>query len=68
VIGFDEGWYVDLIGIFPGVVAFWVAFPFDQILQGLAMPPFLVSADLFYFIFLFSIDQVGWQLGEVRAM
>jgi hypothetical protein len=32
MIEFDEGWCVDLIGIFPGVVAFRVSFPFDQIL------------------------------------
>jgi hypothetical protein len=32
MIKFDEGWCVDLIGVFPGVVALGVALPFDQIL------------------------------------
>jgi hypothetical protein len=32
VIKFDEGQGMDLIGVFPGVVTFEVAFPFDQIL------------------------------------
>jgi hypothetical protein len=56
VVEFDEVWHVDLIGILPGVVAFRVAFPFDQILQGLTMPPSLVAADLFHFILFFSIN------------
>jgi hypothetical protein len=68
MIEFDEGWCMDLIGIFPGVVAFGIALPFDQILQGLAAPPSPVCADLFHFVFFFSINQVGWRLGEVRTM
>jgi len=33
VIKFDEVRGVGLIGIFPGVVAFGVSFPFDEILE-----------------------------------
>ena len=33
VIEFDEDWGMCLIGIFPGVVAFGVSLPFDQILE-----------------------------------
>jgi hypothetical protein len=32
VIEFDEGQGMDLIGVFPGVVTFGIAFPFDQVL------------------------------------
>jgi hypothetical protein len=32
MIKFDECRCVDLIGIFPGVVAFGIALPFDQVL------------------------------------
>jgi len=33
VIEFDEIRGVDLIGIFPGIVAFGVSFPFDEVLE-----------------------------------
>jgi hypothetical protein len=32
MIEFDESWSMDLIGVFPSVVAFRVTFPFDQVL------------------------------------
>jgi hypothetical protein len=68
VIKFDKGRCMDLIGIFPSVVTFGVPFPLDQILQVLMMSPSPVSMDLFHFIFLFSINQIRWRSGEVRAM
>jgi hypothetical protein len=68
VIEFDEVWCVSLIGVFPSVVTFRVAFPFDHILQSLAIPPSSVAADLFYLILFFPINQIGWRPGEVRAM
>ena len=68
MVEFDEGQCMDLIGIFLGVVAFRISFPFDEVLQGLTMPPSLVAADLFHFIFLFSINQIRGRPGEVRAM
>jgi hypothetical protein len=65
---FDENWCMDLIGAFPGVVAFGVTLPFDQILQGLAMPLSPVSVDLFHLIFFFPINQIrGWS-GKVGSM
>jgi hypothetical protein len=68
MIEFDEHGGMDLIGIFPSVVTFGIALPFDQILQGLAAPPSPVCMDLFHFVFFFSINQVGWRLGEVRTV
>jgi hypothetical protein len=68
MIEFDECRGVNLIGIFPGVVALRVTLPFDEILQGLAMPPFPMHADLFHFIFLFSINQVRGRSCEVGAV
>jgi hypothetical protein len=58
MIMFDENWCMDLISIFSGVVAFRVALPFDEILQGLVMPPSPVAVDLFHFIFFFPINQI----------
>jgi hypothetical protein len=68
MIEFDECWCVDLIGIFPSVVTFRVALPFDQILQGLAPPPGPVGTDLFHFILFFAINQIWWWSGEVGAV
>ena len=33
VIEFDQGWGMCLIGVFPGIVAFGVSLPLDQILE-----------------------------------
>jgi hypothetical protein len=68
MIKFDEVWSMDLIGIFPCVVAFRVTFPLDQILQGLALPPGPMGTYLYHFVFRFPINQIQWQLGEVRAV
>jgi hypothetical protein len=68
MVEFDEHWCMDLIGIFPGIVAFRISFPFDQILQGPLAPMVLMSTDLFHFIFFLSINQIRWQLGEVWSM
>jgi hypothetical protein len=68
VIEFDKGWRVDLIGVLPSVVAFRVTLSFDQILQGLALPPGTVGMYLFHFVFFFAINKIQWWLGEVRAV
>jgi hypothetical protein len=59
---------MDLIGIFPSVVAFRIPFPFDQILQGPFAPHPLVGTDLLHFIFLFSINQIRGWMCEVGAV
>jgi hypothetical protein len=68
MIQFDEYGHMDLISIFPSIVAFRVALPFDQILQGLAPPPGLMGMNLFYFVLLFAINQVQWRSHKVRPM
>jgi hypothetical protein len=68
MIEFDELRRTDLIGVFPSVVAFGVARPFDQILQGLGPPPGPMGSDLFHFILFFSIDQIRRWSGEVGAV
>jgi hypothetical protein len=68
MIEFDKYGHMNLIGIFPGIVAFGVSFPFDQILQGLAPPPGPMGTYLLHFIFFFPINQIRWWLGEVWAM
>jgi hypothetical protein len=68
VIKFDEFRCIDLIGIFPSVIAFRVALPFDEILKGFAMSLSPMGANLFHFVFFFSINQVWWRSGEIGAV
>jgi hypothetical protein len=65
VIEFDKVRHMDLIGIFPRVVAFRVSLPFDEVLQGLAMSLMLMGMDLIHFIFLFPFNQVRRRPGKV---
>jgi hypothetical protein len=59
---------MDLIGVFPGVVTFGVSLPFDEILQGFALPPGPMGMYLFHFVFFLAINQVWQQSGEVWSM
>jgi hypothetical protein len=68
VIKFDELRRMDLIGVFPGIVAFRVTLPLDQILQGLGPPPGLMGTYLLHLIFLFPINQIRWRSGIVGAV
>jgi hypothetical protein len=68
MIEFDELGRMDLIGVLPGVVAFGVTYPFDQILQGFGPPPGPMGSDLFHLVFFFSINQIQWWSGEVWAV
>jgi hypothetical protein len=68
MIEFDEHWGMNLISIFPSVVAFGIALPFDQILQGLVSAPGSMGMYLFHFVLCLSINQVWWWLGEVGPM
>jgi len=45
VIKFDEVRHMDLIGIFPSVVAFGVSFPFDEVLEHSGSSMTLVAFD-----------------------
>jgi hypothetical protein len=56
MIEFDEYGRMNLISIFPGIVAFGVSFPFDQILQGLVPPLGLMGTYLLHFVFCFSLN------------
>jgi hypothetical protein len=68
VVEFDELGRMNLIGAFPDVVALRVALPFDQVLQGLGPPPGPMGTYLLHFVLLFSINQIWWRSGKVRAM
>jgi hypothetical protein len=68
MIEFDEGWSMNLIGVFPCVVAFGVSFPFDQILQGLAPPPGPMGMYLLHLVLFFPLNQIRRWSGKVWSM
>jgi len=45
VIKFDEVGHMDLIGVFPDVVAFGISFPFDEVLEHSRFPMTSVAFD-----------------------
>jgi len=53
---------------FPGIVAFGVSLPFDEILERSGPSMTSVAKDTLHFIFFFSSDKVRWWSGEVRAV
>ena len=68
VISFDLVWSMDLICGFPSVVAHWIFYPFDQIVQPLRLPMTSVVEDLIHFVFFLSINDGGRWPREVRPM
>jgi len=68
MIEFDEIWCMDLIGIFPSIVAFGIPLPFDEILECSGASMTSVAFDQLHFIFRFSINQVRWWSGEIGAV
>ena len=68
MIKFDKFRSMHLVSWFPCVVTFGVSFPLDEILESSSPTMTSVVDDAFYFIFLFSINQVRWWSGEVRSV
>ena len=68
MIKFDELGRMDLIGVFPSIVAFGVVFPFDEVLESSSPAVASVTLDLIHFIFFFSINQIRRRSGEVWAV
>jgi len=58
MIKFNEVRHMDLIGIFPGVIAFGISFPFDEVLEHPRPSMTSVASYQLYFIFCFFINQV----------
>jgi hypothetical protein len=65
VIGFYQIRRVNITGCFPSVIAFRVALPFDQILQGPFAPIVSMITNLLHFILFLVINHVRWWSGEV---
>ena len=65
MIKFDEVGCMDLIGVFPGVIAFRISFPLDKVLELSRVSIMSVASYQLHFIFCFSINQVRRWSGEV---
>ena len=58
MIGINESWGMDLVSWFPGVVCFWIPYPFDKILESSSPTGVPVINDFLHFVFFFSFDKV----------
>jgi len=65
---FDEIGGMDVIDGFPGVVASWVTFPLDQILEGLTVSEQSVVDNCFDFELLISLHEVRGRSREVGTV
>jgi len=68
VIKFDEVGHMDLISVFPSVIAFGISLPFDEVLELSRVSMTSVASYQLHFVFRFSINQVRRWSGEVGAM
>jgi len=68
MIEFDQVRHMNLISVFPSIVAFGVSLPFDKILEHPRPSMTLVASYQLHFVFQFSINQVRRWSGKVRAM
>src|SRR5579863_8592293 len=68
MISLYEVWGVYLVSWFPGVIALWVAFPFEEILELFSPSMTSVASYLLHFIFRFSRDKVRWGSGIVGSV
>ena len=59
---------MDLVSWFPSVVTLGIPLPFNEILQLFQPSELSVCDDPFYFVFLFSVDEVRRWSGEVWAV
>jgi hypothetical protein len=65
MIFFDQLFGVDAIFRFPRVVAVGISFPLKEVLQLPLSSLVSVIEDGFYFVFVFSPDQLGWRSDKV---
>src|SRR5260221_8243188 len=56
VVLFEKVWGMNVLGWFPGVVAFGVPFPFHKVLERSRPPMTSVVDEMFHFVFFCSLD------------
>jgi hypothetical protein len=68
MIPFEDLWHMQLFCWFPGIVTFWISFPFEEILESFVLPYLLMGTNVFYLIFGFAFDEIRWWSRKVGAM
>src|SRR5579863_700089 len=68
MISLHEVWGMYLVSWLPGVIAFRVALPFEEILELFSPSMMSVAPYLLHFIFRFSQDKVRWWPGIVGSV
>jgi len=53
---------------FPSVIAFWVTFPFEEILQSFVSPDTSMGVDVFHFVFCLALDEIRWWSRKVGTV
>src|SRR5258708_3573703 len=61
VVLFEKVWSVNILGWFPGVVAFGVPFPLHIVLECSRFPMMSVVDQVFDFVFFGTLDQIRWR-------
>src|SRR5258708_15661783 len=59
---------VNVLGWFPGVIAFGVPFPLHKVLEHSRLPMTSVVDQVFNLVFFSPLDQVRWRLREIGAV
>ena len=68
MIPFEKVWGVNIPEWLPGVIAFWIPFPFHKVLEHSRFPMSSVVDQMLHFVFLSPLDEIGWGPREVRSM
>src|SRR5260370_34104628 len=68
VIGVNELWSVNLVSWFPGMVHFWIPFPFDEVLESSSPASVSMIDHLLHLILFFPFDKVRRWPGIVRSV
>jgi hypothetical protein len=68
MVRFEDVWGVDLRRWFPSVIALWVSFPFDEVLEDSGPSMTSVADDALNFELLFSINQIRRWAREVWSV
>ena len=59
---------MNVLGWFPGVIAFGVPFPLHEVLERSRPSISSVVDQVFHFVFFGSLDEIRWGSGEVGAV
>jgi len=62
----DDFWSVHVVDWFPSVIARWVTFPLDEVLQGFVLSKEPVIDNCLYFELLVSLHKVRVKGGRVK--